>query len=480
MVVVHYFYIAIIVLLLFGITILVHELGHFIAARWFGMVIDTFSIGFGPAIWKRKVNAIVYKIGCIPIGGYVSLPQMDPELTKDSETACASGKLETGRNSDQNREPLPRVAPWKKIIVALSGALGNVILAVLLAWIVYLVGKPSTPAERCTVIGFVETNSIAYKNGIRTGDEILAVNGRTVQNWAQVHQENTRFQQVTFTLKNPEGTISVCVPTEKNTLGIRTVAGLREITFCKIGAVEPDSSAEIAGLMAGDLIEKFDNVPVLGIEHLISLVSSRADCQVPICVERSGKLVECLVMPRLDPAIGRARIGIRFDLLSFDYDKVVHIPPSVQLRNHATAILRVVRSLLTPKEARATSRGLGGPFMIIFMIVDMAQKSFVITLWFMCFLNVNLAILNLLPIPILDGGHILFSLWELITRRPINPKIVGWISQVFAALLIGAVLLLSGRDVKRIYQFMHLSRPASIQEQTTNTVNSSDTGVTPP
>ena len=465
-------YIVVVVILLFGITIFVHELGHFLAARWFGMVIDVFSIGFGPAIWKRKINGVLYKVGCIPVGGYVALPQMEPVVPEGQGAAHPSEHSEPGQSSDQRAVRLPPVAPGKKIIVALAGALGNVILAVILAFIVYWVGKPSTPAERCSVIGFVETNSIAYKKGIRTGDEIIAINGRTVDNWIGVHQENARFEEVTLTIKKPEGIVSIRVPTEKNALGFRRVPGLSEVMMCNVGAVEPDSSAAQAGIRIGDVIKKFDNVAVLSIDHLIFLVSSRTGRQVPICIERNGKSVELQVTPRLDPALGRARIGIQFDLLSFDYDQVVHIPPGVQLRNHATAIFRVVRSLMTPKEAKATSRGLGGPFMIIFMIVDMVRKSIIIALWFTCFLNVNLAILNLLPIPILDGGHILFSLWELITRRPVNPKIIVWLSHIFAGLLIGVILLLSGRDVKRISQILRLSRPKLVQEQATNSVPS--------
>lgn len=441
------------VVLLFGVTIFVHELGHFLTARWFGMTIEVFSIGIGPALWKRKIKGVLYKIGWIPFGGYVSLPQMDPTLTANSAAAAAEKNP-----SGVALRPLP---PFVKIIVALSGALGNLLLALVLAWIIYLVGKPSAPSERHAMIGFVETNSAAYAAGLRLGDEILAVNSRAVASWTEVLQENARYAEVHLRVRTAAGERAFVVPTEKSLLGFNMVAGLREMTLCRVMAVEPDSSAGIAGVRAGDLIRAFNAVPVLSIEHLIDLVAGHSEQAASLLVERDGQLQELIVRPRPDPALGRARIGIRFDPLAVDADKVVHIAPRQQLKSHATAILRVLSSLLTPREARATSQGLGGPFMIIFMLFDMVRRGLIIALWFTCFLNVNLAILNLLPIPILDGGHILFALLEAILRKPLHPKIINAVSQLFAALIITAFVLLSGRDVLRIKTMFRLMKPAA-------------------
>ena len=113
-------YTIVVILLLFGATIFVHELGHFLVARRCGMRVEVFSIGFGPAIWKTKRNGIVYKIGIIPFGGYVALPQMDPSGVKP-------------RDDGEEKRDLPRIAPWKKILVALAGVTGNMIFAVFLA-----------------------------------------------------------------------------------------------------------------------------------------------------------------------------------------------------------------------------------------------------------------------------------------------------------------------------------------------------------
>ncbi len=466
------------VILLFSVTIFVHELGHFIAARAFGMTVEVFSIGIGPALWKRKINGIIYKIGWIPFGGYVALPQMDPTLTDKAGEAPLKEGAKPGETEDKAPPALAPAPPAVKIVVALAGALGNMALAVLLAWIIFWVGKPSTPAERCAIIGFVETNSLAYAAGLRLGDEIVTINGRSVNSWTDVLQEDARYDAVTMDIRNNGDTRSVRVSTEKSLLGFNMVAGLHEMTLCRVMAVDPDSSAARAGVRIGDLIKSFDGVPVLSIHHLIVLTAARADQSVTMTVDRRGQSVDLLVTPQLDAALGRARIGIRFDPMAVDTDKVVHIPPSVQLKSHATAILRVVGSLLTPGEAKATSQGLGGPFMILFMLFDMVRRGLIIALWFTCFLNVNLAILNLLPIPILDGGHILFSLIEAVFRRPLHPKIINLLSQLFAVLLIAVFILLSGRDVLRINKIWKLSKPAPSALPATNGVPPTTSAIT--
>lgn len=446
-----FIYIVLAVAVLFGLCIFIHELGHFIAARLLGLVIETFSIGFGPALWKKKYGSVLFKIGIFPVGGYVALPQMDP-------SAANPQPLETDGEMKEKRG-LPPAAPWKKIVVAVAGAAGNMLLALIIAWIVYLAGKPSLPAERCAVIGYVDTNSAAYTQGLRTGDEILAINGRAVQNWQEVIQENARFEEVSLLLKTPAGANSLALKTEKNPLGFRTIPGIREIALCKVLSVEPDSSAAAAGIQSGDLIRKFNELDVLSIEHLIVLTAEHTEQTVAMTVERNGNELVMNVTPHFDPDLNRARIGIRFDPLAVEHDQVVHIRPGVQLKSHALVTLRVLRALLTPKEAKATSQALGGPIMIIYMMQDMVRKGLIIALWFVCLLNVNLAILNLLPVPVLDGGHVIFALLEIIIRRPVPPKVALFLDQIFFGLLILAIILITGRDIKRLYQIRLLSRP---------------------
>lgn len=450
-------YVTLAVVVLFGATIFAHELGHYLVARLCGMVVEVFSIGFGPSIWKRKIRGTWYKIGVFPIGGYVALPQMDPGDGASPEKIDSSG---LDKKDEVPAEPPPPAHPLCKIVVALAGGFGNIVLALILAWMVYIIGKPSQPAERCAIIGFVTTNSAAYTAGLRTGDEILGVNGREISNWHEFLQEAAMRETAIIEARTQAGIRTIELPSERGIVGFRMVQGVREIGLCRVMAVEPGSTADAAGLQSGDLITAFNNEKVLGIEHLIDLVSARADMPTGMAVERNGKIIILDVVPATDPELNRARIGIRFDPMAVEYDKVVHIPPLTQLRQHSGAIFRVLKALVTPGEAGETSRGLGGPLMIIYMFQDMVRKGVVVALWFTCFLNVNLAILNLLPLPVLDGGHVVFALLEWARGKPLSVRTVGWISQLFFALLIAAFLLLSWRDVSRLYQISRLFRSA--------------------
>src|SRR5947209_1491381 len=157
-----FFFIFLEVLLLFNLLIFVHELGHFLAARWRGLKIDRFAIWFGKPIWKKKFNGVEYALGYIPAGGYVSLPQM-------ATMEAIEGK---GESSGQ---PLPQISALDKIIVAVAGPLFSFLLAVCFAVIVWQVGKPSTDGEKSTTIGWVDMHGPAWKSGLRPGDTILEI-----------------------------------------------------------------------------------------------------------------------------------------------------------------------------------------------------------------------------------------------------------------------------------------------------------------
>ena len=429
-------YTLVVVLLLFGMTIFVHELGHFLAARWAGMVVEVFSIGFGPAIWKRKIGEVTYKIGAFPLGGYVALPQMDPADRRGEKDAA--------------EKPLPRVAPWKKIIVALAGATGNMILAVFLAYLVFWIGKPSSPSEQSCAIGFVDTNSVAYAEGLRIGDRILSVDGEPVKNWNEFAIRLSLLKNCRLEVESGGATRTVDLPTERNEIGVLSLDGVWPVNFCDVGGVVPGSSAEKAGIKAGDRIVEFNNVSLFSREQLIDLVNQARDATVGAVVLRRGARVDVLVTPEYSEEVGRALIGVQFSMMDIDYDQISHPSPGSQIRSHATAIIRILKALVTPKKARAAAQGIGGPIMILAFFWWAVSQSIMIAIWFTCFINVNLAILNLLPIPILDGGHIVFSLWEWITRRPVHTRVVNMLSNIFFFLFIAVFVFLTYRDAARL------------------------------
>ncbi len=434
-------YFVFMVLLLFGITIFVHELGHYLVARWCGMVVEVFSIGFGPALWKKEIGGITYKIGCIPFGGYVALPQMEPGAGQKKEAK----KDTPAEKSEQDEKPeriLPPIAPWKKILVALAGATGNMILAVLIAFVVYWGGKSHAPVETECVLGYVETNSVAYAEGLRMGEIIEAVNGSSVHQWDDFVMTAALADHVLLRLRGVDGTVRELPVTTEPFLGGRMVMGLYPRNYCSVLKVEAGSSAEKAGILPGDTIVEFDGAELYSREHLIDLVNEARDQIKPAKIKRHGEVLDIQVQPAYSEEVQRARIGVVFN--TFDVKK-----PWEQIKSHSMLIVRLLKALVTPKEARNAAGAVGGPIAIFQMFWLYVQTSFIMSLWFTGLLNVNLAILNLLPIPVLDGGHVLFSLWEWITRRPLSERIVGVLVNVFATLLIVLFVFLTYRDIAR-------------------------------
>ena len=432
------------VALLFGVTIFIHELGHFLAARKCGLVVDAFAIGFGPALWKRKVNGVEYKICILPFGGYVALPQMDPGSDHP--------------DSDMAKRKLPRVAPWRRIVVALAGVTGNMILAFLIAYIIFYVGKPSAPHERRCVVGFVAEDSAAAAN-VHPGDTIAAVEGVAVRNWEDLitHLALNTGDEVTLdiTRAGAAGPLQVQVPTTYNVIRMRMLDGVAMESICQVGQTLPGSPAEEAGLQRWDRIVAVGGEPIYSREHLSGSLGKHVDQDVTISIQRplpgrkTSESMDLTVRPRFNETEQRVMIGIGFIQDVVEFDEIVHPSPLGQIRQHATIIFQMLHALVTPKQSKAATGAVGGPVAILTMFWFYVQSSFIMALWFTCLLNVNLAVLNLLPFPVLDGGHIVLSLWEAITRRAVSYKVVSWVWNISAILLLSLFVVLTWRDVRR-------------------------------
>jgi len=430
-----------IVAVLFGMTIFVHEFGHFLAARKCGFVVETFSIGFGPALWKRKVNGIVYKIGIIPFGGYVSLPQLDP-----SGMDLVQGSGESTGETDPKPEapaPLPVMPAWKRIIVSAAGAVGNMIFAIILAWIVFIVGKPATPAEESALVGYVATNSGAYASGLRIGDEVRSVNGEAVQNWMDFLMACSRFKTVEVVVSRKGGNLALTMPGEES------LYKMDGKSLCMILSADAGMSADRAGLKRGDIITGLDGQEIISRAQLIALVSERKGKMVPITFKRNDVVMTGMVTPDYDESARLVRIGVQFNPTEVDFDRIVHPTPMSQIKAHSMAIFKTLQALTTPSQSKATSKQVGGPLAILISYYFIVKASLMVAVFFTGFLNVNLAILNVMPIPVLDGGHIVFCLLEMIFRRRVPPKVIAVATNIFAVLLIGVFALLTYRDALR-------------------------------
>lgn len=424
--------------LLFGVTVFVHEFGHFIVARKNGLVAKTFSIGFGKAIWKKEVNGTVYKIGWIPFGGYVALPQLDPE---------GMDKLQ----GKEDEEILPEVSPWKKIAVSVAGPMGNIVLAFFLAIAIWLIPGEEAGTQIPPVLGAVETNSAAYASGLRVGDEILAVNGKVVTEWYDFSVETLLQSEdlVELTIRSGDVEKIVSVPVVDFGGGERAVEGIYPVTPCLFGEVMEGNPAERAGLQRGDVGLTCNGTPLSGWTHFTEIVhAAEPGSTIALVVERDGEPVELSLAPEYNEEYEAMMVGVRPGVHG-SLPWMLYRNPIKQLKYDALMIVRVVQALTDREEAPQAAKSLGGPVAIFGMLMYSIKTGLLNTLGLIRLLNVNLALLNLLPIPVLDGGHIVFALWHGITRRKVNVKMQMILINICAFLLIGAMLLVTFNDIDR-------------------------------
>jgi len=437
------------VLLLFNLLIGVHELGHFLAAKWRGLKIDRFAIWFGKPIWKKKINGVEYALGWAPFGGYVALPQM-------ATMEAIEGKTES---SDQ---PLPPISPKDKIIVAFAGPLFSFLLACLFAVIVWVVGRPDNQGEKTTTLGWVDPNGPAYKAGLRPGDKILEIDGNPVRQffpppmhdsitWRVVTSEGTNLS-VKY-VRNGEIEMAYPAAYKRDTKWYERKA-LRQLLIGPamepiVDSVATNSPAALAGLRRGDKIIAIDGEAIyhlFAVFRVEEMMTNGPVKPVVFTVQRGTEQFDATLVPEkpLKPANSGPLFGIQWHLNTSLV--LVHPSPAEQIGESAGQIVRTLNALFRKNDISAQQ--LGGPVMIINAYSNLLQneQGWRLVLWFSVVLNVNLALLNLLPFPVLDGGHITLAIIEGIRRRPVSARLLQYLQTGCAMALIFFMLFIAFFD----------------------------------
>ncbi len=440
------------VVLLFNLMILVHELGHYWAALWRGLKVEKFQIWFGPTLWKKTINGVQWGLGTIPFGGFVALPQMAPM------------EMLEGRSPDgTDRRTLPPVKPWDKIIVAFAGPLFSFLLALLFALVVFKVGRPVWSQEATCVVGYVAKDMpAAAPGGLHPGDKILAVDGQPVGGFGGLSDgivARVAFSEgdkVAFLVERPGEprpvTVSLAPHVEKGK-GVFRRSDIRRVGIApaapaKVGRVLPGGPADRAGLKPGDRFLAVDGKQVWHPEQIMTAMESRPGQDVSLTVSSPDGLMRVVslrpVQP-LKPADAKPMIGIRWGSDDMTLDKP---GPVTQLRKAAATIFVTLGALVSPRSEIGIQH-LSGPIGIGGAFFDMLgeDQGWKLALWFAVVVNVNLALLNLFPLPVLDGGHIVISLLEWIRGRSVSPRFLEILQAGFAFLLIGFMLYVTVLDV---------------------------------
>jgi regulator of sigma E protease len=447
------------VILLFNLLIVVHELGHFLAARWRGLYIEGFGVWFGKPLWKKTINGVQYSLGSLPFGGFVKLPQLAP-------MDMIEGK------ADLDRAVLPKISALDKIIVAIAGPLFSVLLALAFACVVWAVGHPVSESDLTTVIGYVQHDSAAAKAGLQPGDKILEVDTRPVSRffgmndsvvWNVVRSEGPT---IPFKVERDGKIVTIeVVPMIAETNGWRRKStrqvGIQPAVTPLVDGVEKDSPAEKAGIKAGDVVAAVNGKRIYNALSLVDEIDQHPTDELTVDVRRGSETLQLKMRPVPMESRGetKPRIGIGWE--TGGQLSLSHPDPVEQVYNSITSTLQTIGAVASPK-SDVKLQHMSGPVMIvrIYYMLFEGDNGWKLALWFSVILNVNLAILNMLPIPVLDGGHIVLALIEGVRRKPVNIKILEWVQTACATLIIGYMLYISFFDIGDLFGKTDRKSPA--------------------
>jgi len=439
-----------------GVLVTVHEFGHFWVARSLNVKVLKFSIGFGRSLWswKGKQDNTEYAIAMIPLGGYV-------RMLDESEGDVAPEEVERAFN----RKPL-----WVRTAVVLAGPGFNFLFAILAYWMIFSVGVDGLKP----VVGDVAPDSVAEQSGLRQNDVLLSIDGRTIQTWGEhrlymmdrlldgksiafeVQHTDGQRQTVELTLPEPVGA-SISPSIIEAQLGL---APRMPPLGSSVGAVSPDSPASRAGLVAGDRIVAINGTSVKLWDELVREIAPKPGEQLLLEVQRDQTRLELLIQP--DPVtvngkiIGRIGIGPMGEAPGPEYLAQVQLGMfekiSRAVENTWVMSLLTLKMLYRMLKLEVSPRNLSGPITIAHYAGQTVQIGFIPFLSFLAVISISLGVLNLLPIPVLDGGHLLYYLIELIRGGPVSENVMYWGQQLGILMLAGLMGIAFYNDILRLFE----------------------------
>lgn len=429
--------------LVLGVMILVHELGHFLAAKLIGVRVLIFKIGFGKYIYKTQRGHTEYGIGLFPIGGYVGLFGDPTEAPEGQDEPL---KLEEIPESDR-REALVSKTPAQKFLAFFAGPLMNIALSFLLAPIIFLMGEQVVPARA----GTVEKDSPAAQAGIKPGDKILSINGKTTASFHEVAIAEALNPEKTmdYELERDGKTLTVAVTLREGKEEPIGESGIMPPVPTTVGAVMVKSPAEISGLKVGDKILAVDFQSVTVFQELQEIVNRSQGDPMIFRVAREGRDLDLVIIPLYREDAQRYLIGIspREDRTLVRYGVGASIVKGSELCVESVVQTYVVLWKLI--SGQLSAKVMSGPLGIGAITSQAAHSGLSALLALTVLIGINLGVLNLLPIPPLDGGHILVVFIESVIRREIKMKYKEAVFRAGMLLFLTLMVLVTLQDFFR-------------------------------
>lgn len=415
-------------IIVFGVLVFIHEFGHFFTAKLVGVRVEAFSLGFGQRLFGFKKGGTDYRVCLIPLGGYVKL--------------LGEGMF------DKNRELAPddfmAKNRFQRFLIMVMGSIMNIILAIVLVAIINMAGV-TVPEyqEQPPVIGYIDPGSPAEKAGLLIEDEILKINGRQVKTWndVEINIGSKPDQVLTLEVKRSGQILNVPLKTDKITKYDMGYAGFRAKILTQVMMVTPGSPAEKAGVKPGDVMLAINDQPVF-FYNFVEKIEKNPEVPVKITVDRQGQILDLTVTPRKEGNVGK--IGVMQGAKSVTQKYSLFPAIARSLNDNAKNTFLVMNFLKDLFTGRASAKQLGGPLEIAKFSYAAMQMGLLQLLSWIAIISLQLGILNLLPIPVFDGGQIFVLMIEAIIRRDLSPRMreiwlqIGFLLVIF---IMGFVIL---------------------------------------